>query len=481
MRVLPLAAGLLAGVATLSAQPAGTARTAGAPRAAARRRAAHGRARRRRDGARDGTRDGERDHTIRRFAPDGMFAGPATSRCSASRGASSGAASSPRARPGRGPRGCAWTRSRPDGPAARAGIAAGDRLVAVNGVPLRVERDDVGDPLLSAVPDAASRAPSAAWRPGARVELRYTRDGRERSARLRTVAPDAVADLAPGRPGDRSGERGPDLREFRRELRRIDPGDGSPGDRSGPRVEFFARATTRAPSSGAAAPARSPTAPAPGPATARCSASPWADGGARDTLGIFVSAVAPGGPAERAGVVEGDRVAAVNTVDLRVPREERDDPEAAAARRARFTRELARVRPGDRVSPAPLGRRALAHRHGHRRPRGATSTAVRGCWDSRRSPGAGRSTASCSARRRGSTWRPAGRTCASSASSAGRDAREFRVGPELRGFRVGPGGEFRELRELREPRELRGLRARARRCPPAPPRPPRVTRRMVTI
>jgi len=33
---------------------------------------------------------------------------------------------------------------------------------------------------------------------------------------------------------------------------------------------------------------------------------------ARDTLGVLVSSVAPNGPAERAGIQEGDRIASVN-------------------------------------------------------------------------------------------------------------------------------------------------------------------------
>ena len=38
--------------------------------------------------------------------------------------------------------------------------------------------------------------------------------------------------------------------------------------------------------------------------------------GERDTLGLFVSAVTPGGPAEKAGIEEGHRIAAINGVSL---------------------------------------------------------------------------------------------------------------------------------------------------------------------
>src|SRR6202140_3327663 len=37
----------------------------------------------------------------------------------------------------------------------------------------------------------------------------------------------------------------------------------------------------------------------------------------RYTLGVFVEAVTPKGPAETAGIIEGDRIASINGVDLR--------------------------------------------------------------------------------------------------------------------------------------------------------------------
>ena len=41
-------------------------------------------------------------------------------------------------------------------------------------------------------------------------------------------------------------------------------------------------------------------------------------GTARDTLGVFISSVTPKGPAENAGIIEGERVVSINGVDLRV-------------------------------------------------------------------------------------------------------------------------------------------------------------------
>lgn len=51
-----------------------------------------------------------------------------------------------------------------------------------------------------------------------------------------------------------------------------------------------------------------------------------ATGSKRDTLGLFVEAVAPHGPAERAGIVEGDRVISIDTVDLHLAALASTDP-----------------------------------------------------------------------------------------------------------------------------------------------------------
>jgi C-terminal processing protease CtpA/Prc len=69
-------------------------------------------------------------------------------------------------------------------------------------------------------------------------------------------------------------------------------------------------------------------------------------GHARDTLGLFISSVSSGGAADKAGLVEGERIAAVNGEDLRVPREDIDDVQAASARVDRFVRAVQKVEPG---------------------------------------------------------------------------------------------------------------------------------------
>lgn len=70
---------------------------------------------------------------------------------------------------------------------------------------------------------------------------------------------------------------------------------------------------------------------------------------ARDTLGLLVTSVAANGPADRAGVEEGDRIASINGVSLRVAPGDADDLDISSAMSRRLTRELSRVRPGDEV------------------------------------------------------------------------------------------------------------------------------------
>ncbi len=73
-------------------------------------------------------------------------------------------------------------------------------------------------------------------------------------------------------------------------------------------------------------------------------------GTSRDTLGVFISRVTPKGPAENAGIVEGDRVVSINGVDLRVNAADAGDSYAAGLPSRRLTREVAKLSPGSVVS-----------------------------------------------------------------------------------------------------------------------------------
>jgi len=70
----------------------------------------------------------------------------------------------------------------------------------------------------------------------------------------------------------------------------------------------------------------------------------------RDTLGVFVEAVTPKGPAETAGIIEGDRLAAINGVDLRTQAGDTDDSYANGLAAHRLGREVQKLTPGSRVN-----------------------------------------------------------------------------------------------------------------------------------
>ena len=78
-------------------------------------------------------------------------------------------------------------------------------------------------------------------------------------------------------------------------------------------------------------------------------------GSDRDTLGLLISNITRGGPADEAGVDEGNRLAAINGVSLRL------DPESVRQRDAsdgvfrRLARELAELRSGDDVTVRVFG------------------------------------------------------------------------------------------------------------------------------
>ena len=75
-----------------------------------------------------------------------------------------------------------------------------------------------------------------------------------------------------------------------------------------------------------------------------------ATGSLRDTLGVFVTRVTPKGPAENAGIVEGDRIAAINGVDLRISAADVDDNYTNGLPSHRLTREVQKLTPGSRVN-----------------------------------------------------------------------------------------------------------------------------------
>lgn len=179
---------------------------------------------------------------------------------------------------------------RDDSPADKAGIKAGDRLQSINGVSLRADRADAGESDYDGVLLRRLQREMAKLDEGDTVTLRVYSDGRSREVKVVTVSPESLYGVAT------TGT-----------MRRVS------NDR-----------------------------PVIGVTT-----SPV--GNARDTLGVFVSAVNDSGPAAKAGIVEGDRIAAINGVSLRVAREDAGDAQVARAKAERLRTELAKVTAGSPV------------------------------------------------------------------------------------------------------------------------------------
>jgi serine protease Do len=179
-----------------------------------------------------------------------------------------------------------------DSPAERAGLEEGNRIAAINGVSLRANPADVEDMEMSGALTHRLTRELGKVKPGDEVELRVYRDGRIQSIRVRTAAADSLF-----------GRR-QTIRFSRADLEdrpALGFGIGSSGSR-------------------------------------------------RDTLGVLVVSVQDSTPAAAAGLEEGNRIAAINGVDLRVAREDAGDNDMANARAQRLMREVSKLKPGSEVT-----------------------------------------------------------------------------------------------------------------------------------
>jgi S1-C subfamily serine protease len=180
----------------------------------------------------------------------------------------------------------------PGSPAERAGLEEGNRIAAINGVNLRAAAADVDDMEMSgALPRRLARE-LAKSKPGDEVELRVYRDGRTTSMRLRTTEADSL---------------------FRR-----------PGA-----VRLTRAAMEDRPMLGFAL---------------------GSSGSRRDTLGVLVMSVMDSTPAARAGLEEGNRIAAIDGTSLRMASEDAGDEMLASAKAQRLQREVSKLTPGSDVT-----------------------------------------------------------------------------------------------------------------------------------
>lgn len=175
------------------------------------------------------------------------------------------------------------------GPAERAGLEEGNRIQAINNVNLRANAADIEDVELSGSLSRRLTRELAKAKPGDEIELRVYKEGRAQTVRVKTVASDSLF-------------RG---RDSMVRFSRADADDR-------PALGFSIQSS----------------------------------GSRRDTLGVLIVAVGDSTPAERAGLEEGNRIAAINGVNLRVAREDAGDSYVSSAKAQRLQRELSQLKPG---------------------------------------------------------------------------------------------------------------------------------------
>jgi serine protease Do len=178
-------------------------------------------------------------------------------------------------------------------PAEKAGLEEGNRLAAINGVSLRVNAADVEDGEMSTAFTRRLTRELAKSRPGDDVELKVYRDGRTRTITLKTADSNVL----------------------------------------------FPTATTFGRSSRAELENR-----------AALGIGLGNTGSRRDSLGVLVMSVTDSSPAAKAGIEEGNRIAAINGVNLRVAREDAGDRFLASTKAQRLQREVNALKPGDNVT-----------------------------------------------------------------------------------------------------------------------------------
>lgn len=175
-------------------------------------------------------------------------------------------------------------------PADKAGLKVGDRLQAVNGVSLRADRADAGEDDYAGVLTRRLQREVQKTKAGEALELRVYSGGQSRTVRVTPAKASEVLERE-------SMVAGP-------LMRRMAPDRAVLGLQVG------------------------------------------STGSLRDTLGVFVSSVTRDGPAEKAGIIEGDRIAAINGVSLRVAKEDAEDRWMGSARVERLQREVAKLEAG---------------------------------------------------------------------------------------------------------------------------------------
>lgn len=172
-------------------------------------------------------------------------------------------------------------------PAEKAGIEEGNRVASINGVSLKLNAADVGDEDMAGVMTRRLTRELDKLKPGDEVDLRVYADGQTKSIRVKTVSPDDLYETAARRSLD---------------------------DRASLGIQL---AST---------------------------------GSHRDSIGVFVVGVDDDGPAAKAGIQEGSRIASINNVDVRTHRSDEDEWVFRSSGVQKLEREVSRLKPGDEVT-----------------------------------------------------------------------------------------------------------------------------------
>lgn len=180
----------------------------------------------------------------------------------------------------------------PGGAAAKAGLEEGDRIAAIDGVDLRLSAADAGEDDMDDLAQRRLIRELDKHKAGDEVELRVWSMGQFKTVKAKLTEPENL------------------FQNLRTSLRQR-------------RDDLENRAVLGV--------SLRPT------------------GTRRDTLGVFVSSITSDGPADKAGIEEGDRIAAINGVDVRVAAPDAGDRAVSNARVRRLYRELEKVKPGDVV------------------------------------------------------------------------------------------------------------------------------------
>jgi S1-C subfamily serine protease len=173
----------------------------------------------------------------------------------------------------------------PGGPAEKAGLTEGDRIVSVNGTSLKVAPGDAGEPEMGGMMSRRLVRTMSNLKAGDEVTLVIYSNGSTKTVKVKTIAMD-------------------------------DLNDGSMKKKSGDRAVVGVG---------------------------------FGGGSKRDTLGLFIESVTAGGPADKAGIQEGMRIASINGVDMRISAADAEDGSLVWAKQERFTRVLRELNPGDAV------------------------------------------------------------------------------------------------------------------------------------